>query len=264
MAPPRLSDAERAARRKASKKKWREKQKGAKTAVKNPSSWIKTATKMMEPKHEETNEGPELPGVSLPGFQPTAPVNGDGSGAGPDSAGSGPASSAEGNNKSADASSPPSDKGSDAGKSGEKVDNKEVIGLLAGMYAGALKMGTDYANKAGRPGLPDELIALNYKCMTIILEKQLADTDINSEEAAAYLCVGSSAWVGFQCVMTYREANPPKRTNDPTPEVKTDARASAPTNGTHVNGAGKPPPEQVTGLVIRDAQPKAASGGVYK
>lgn len=264
MGRPRLSDAEREARRKASKQKWRAKQKQGKQAAKNPASWIKQAAKMVEPKEiqiEET-EGPELPGVSLPGFTP-APVDGNGSGASTDSVGPGPAPSTDGDSKSSTDSGRAGDGGNNGGAGENKVDNKELIDMVAGMYAGALTMASDYANKHERPGLPPDLIKVNYDCMKLILTKQLKDSDVDSEEVAAYVCVGSSSWVGFQCFMAYRETNPPKKTNTPTPEVKTDAAAPAAngTNGHHVNGAGKPPPEQVQGLIVRNAP---VQGGVYK
>lgn len=240
------------------KRAWRARKKAegqsTKTAGKAAKGWVNSLAAAVNPSAPPVPSGDEpgeLPGLDLP-IEGAAPASEE-------------AAKPEGEAKTETKSE---DQKAEAKPDGEpeKVDNKEIIAGLAGAYASALKKASEYANKHNHPGLPDKLIAMNYSAMKLILEKQLKDAEIDQEEYAAYLCVGSSSWLGFWCYRSYKDDHPSPKTNDPTTKVKPDAGSVA---SPHVNGTnGTVSRESAQNLVVRSVAQQSGqarpTGGVYK
>lgn len=203
------TEAERLAAHRAASRKSRAKKRGSKvpdlqSAMKEALSVTPSPTSTGSRTTVQPIESSEaLPAVDIPST-PTepadSPTDAPSESAARDSAGAADSGSST---SSAEPSQEPS-------ASTETVADTIAGDKLAKMGAAAwckiLETGSGYAQSVGALGIPPFVIEANFEAMEFLLLDALKESNIDKKKYAAYVCVGSGAWVGGNCYYGYYTA----------------------------------------------------------
>jgi hypothetical protein len=181
-----------------------------------------------------------LPAVDIPMDAASSPMDAPTDDAGIDSASSAeqpsPESSATTTSDSASSTEAPKETIADT------IAGEKLAKMGAAAWCQVLTIGSGYAESVGALGIPQMVVDANFEAMEYLLTDALKESNIDKKKYAAYVCVGSGAWVGGNCYYGYYKVKQAEAKAAKEKGVVIDARGqttrSQPVNGT---GAAAPP-----------------------